>query len=68
MREKIRQIEVDRLRKGYIVETLTSVDFQEIDKLGGKVKKIYEGVIRKKIFTHHFSEFFFQELFDLRRK
>ena len=50
MREKIRQIEVDRLRKGYIVETLTSVDFQEIDKLGGKVNKIYEGVIRKKNF------------------
>ena len=33
------------MRKGYIFDTLTSVDIQEIDKNGGKVAKIYGGVI-----------------------
>ena len=32
------------MRNGYIVETLTSVDFQEIVKIGGKIVEIYEGV------------------------
>ena len=32
------------MRNGYIVETLTSVDFPEIVKIGGKAIEIYEGV------------------------
>ena len=32
------------MRKKYIIDTLTSVDIQEIDKIGGKVKGIYESV------------------------
>ena len=33
------------MRKGYIIDTLTSVDIREIVKTGGKVIEIYEGVI-----------------------
>ena len=33
------------MRNGYIIDTLTSVDIQEIVKIGGKVIGIYEGVI-----------------------
>ena len=33
------------MRNGYVIDTLTSVDIQEIVKVGGKVIEIYEGVI-----------------------
>ena len=33
------------MRNGYFIDTLTSVDIQEIVKIGGKVMEIYEGVI-----------------------
>ena len=45
VKEKVKKIEVNRMRKGYIVDTLTSVDVQEIVKIGGKVIEIYQGVI-----------------------
>ena len=32
------------MKNGYIVEHLTSVDIQEIIKIGGKVREIYKGV------------------------
>ena len=38
------------MRNGYIVDILTSVDIQEIIKTGGKLIKIYEGVIYKENF------------------
>ena len=43
--EKVNKVEVNRMRNGYIIDTLTSVDIQEIVKIGGKVIDIYEGVI-----------------------
>ena len=39
--EKVMKIEVNRIRKGYIIDTLTSVDFCEIVKIGGKVIERY---------------------------
>ena len=33
------------MRNGCIIDTLTSVDFQKILKIGGRVIEIYEGVI-----------------------
>ena len=36
VKEKVKKIEVNRMRKGYIVDALTSVDIQEIVKIGGK--------------------------------
>ena len=48
VKEKIKKIEVNRMRNGYIIDTLTSVDIQEIVKIGGKVIEIYVGVIYRK--------------------
>ena len=45
VKEREKKIEINRMRNGYIVQTLTSVDIQEIVKIGGKVIEIYEGVI-----------------------
>ena len=38
--EKVKEIEVNRMRNGYIVDTLTSVDICEIVKIDGKVIEI----------------------------
>ena len=38
------------MRNGYIIDTLTSIDIQEIAKIGGKVIRIYEGVIFRENF------------------
>ena len=38
------------MRNGYIIDTLTSVDIQEIVKIAGKVIRIFEGVICQKFF------------------
>ena len=45
VKEKEKKIEINRMRNGYITQVLTSVDIQEIVKIGGKVIEIYEGVI-----------------------
>ena len=37
---KVKKIEVNRMRNGYIIDTLTSIDIQEIVKIGGKVIEI----------------------------
>ena len=44
------KIEVHRMRYGYNIGILTSVDIQEIVRIGGKLIEIFEGVIYKKIF------------------
>ena len=36
-KENVKEIEVNRMRNGYIIDTLTSVDIQEIVKIGGNV-------------------------------
>ena len=40
--------EVKRMRNGYIIDTLRSVDFCEIGKTGAKLSEIYEGVFIEK--------------------
>ena len=47
VKERGRKNEINRMRNGYNLETLTSVGIQEISKFGGKVIKIYEGVIHQ---------------------
>ena len=42
IKEKEKKIEINRMRNGYIVDTLTSVDIHEIVKIGGKIIQIYE--------------------------
>ena len=49
-KEKEKKIEINRMRNGYFVQTLTSVDIQEIVKIVGKVIEIYEGVIYRENF------------------
>ena len=50
VREKVKKVEVNRMRNGYIIDALTSVDIQEIVKIGGQVIEIYEGVIYRENF------------------
>ena len=45
IKEKVNKLEVNRMRNGYIFDTLTSVDIQEIVKIGRRVIQINEGVI-----------------------
>ena len=43
VKAKVRNIELKRMTIGYIIDAITSVDMQEIVKVGGKVIQIYEG-------------------------
>ena len=45
VKEKVKNVEVNRMRNGYNIDTLTSVDICEIVKTGARVIEIYEGVI-----------------------
>ena len=40
VKEKVKNVEVNRMRTGYIIDTLTSVDICEIVKIGGGVNEI----------------------------
>ena len=50
VKEKEKKIEINRMRNGYIIDHLTSVDIQEFVKIGGKIIEIYEGVIYRENF------------------
>ena len=68
IKEKEKKIEISRMRNGYIIDTLTSVDIQEIVKIGGRVEEIYEGVIyREKVKVNPFRKVI-DILFKLRQK
>ena len=45
VKEKVKNIESNRKRNSYFIDTLKSVDLHELVKIGGKVLEIYEGVI-----------------------
>ena len=63
--EKVKKIEVNRMRKGYIIDTLLSLDFQEINKIGGKVIEIYEGYIYRENFKVSAFKKVIEKLFAL---
>ena len=67
-KEKVKNIEVNRMRKGYIIDMLTSVGNCENFKLSGKVFEIYEAVVHRKNFKKTRFRKVFDELFDLRQK
>ena len=50
VKEKVKKVEVNRISKGYVIDTLTSLDIQEIVKIGGEVVEIYEGVFYRENF------------------
>ena len=68
IKEKVKKIEVNRMRNGYIIDLLTSVDIQEIVKIGGKVVEIYEGVIYRETFRLSPFRRVLEKLFALRQK
>ena len=68
VKEKVKTIEVNRMRNGYIIDTLTSVDIQEIVKIGGKVIEIYEGNIYRENFKVSPFRRVIEKLLALRQK
>ena len=56
------------MRIGYIIDTLTSVDIQEIVKIGGRVVEIYEGVVYRDNFKVSPFRKVIGEFFALRQK
>ena len=62
-----KRIEVNRMRNGYISDTLTSVNFSELSKMGGKVIEIYEGVIYRENFKISPFGKVMENLFSLRK-
>ena len=68
VKEEVNKIEVNSLRNGYIIYTLTSVDIEEIAKIGGKIIEIYEGVIYRENFEVSPFKDFVNNLFELRAK
>ena len=68
VKEKEKKIEINRMRNGYIKDTLTSVDIQEIVKIGGKVVEIFEGIIYRENFKVSPFRKVIDILFKLRQK
>ena len=68
VKEKEKKIEINRMRNVCIMDHLTSVDIQEIVKIGGKVIQIYEGVIYREIFKVSPFRKVIDKLFALRQK
>ena len=68
VKEKVGKIEVNRMRNGYIINTLTSVDICEIVKIGGRVIEIYERVIYRENFKISPLRKVTEKLFALRQK
>ena len=60
VKERENKVEINRMRNGYIIDTLTSVDKQEIVKIGGKVIEIYEVVL----YGENFKVSPFREVID----
>ena len=66
VKEKVKTIEINRMRNGYLIQVLTSVDIREIVKIGGRVNEIYEGVIYRENFKINPFEKVNTKLFTLR--
>ena len=67
VKEKVKNIEVNKMRNGYIIDTLNSLDIQEIVKIGGRVIEIYEGVIYRENFKINPFRKVMETLFSLRQ-
>ena len=67
IKEKIKNVEVNRMRNGYTVDTLTSVGIQETVKIGGKVVQIYKGVYYRENFKISPFRKVVEKLFALRK-
>ena len=68
MKRKVKNIEDSRIRSGYIIDTLTSVDIQETVKFAGRVIQNYEGVVYGENFRISPFKKVVEKLFALRQK
>ena len=68
LKEKVKNVEVNRMTNGYFIDTLTSVDICEILKIGGKEIEIYEGVSYRENFKISPFRKVIERLFALRHK
>ena len=68
VKEKEKEIEINRMRRGYIIDYLTSVDIQQIVEVGAKVIEVYEGVIYRKNFKVSLFKKDIDKVFELRQK
>ena len=66
--ERVNKNEINSMRNGYIIDTLTSVDTHEIIKIGGQVIEMYEGVIYRENFKVIPFRKVIDKLFALRQK
>ena len=68
VKEKIKKVEVNRMRNRYIIDTLTLIDICENVKIGLKVIEIYEGVIYSENFKISLFTKVIEKLFGSRQK
>ena len=68
VKEKVKKIESKRVRNGYILDTLTSIDICEIAKIGGRVVEINEGDIYRENFKISPFRKVIEKLFVSRQK
>ena len=68
LKEKVKIIEANRLRKGNIIDTLTSTENRENVKTGAKVIEFYEGVIYRENFKKSPFRKVIEKLFVSRQK
>ena len=68
IKEKVEKLEGNRMRNGYIIDTITSIDIQEIVKIGAKRTEIYQGVIYRGNFKISPFRKVLEKLFALRLK
>ena len=61
-------LDVIRFRNGVIYDVLCSVDIQEIVRCGGKIIKIYDGIIYRENFKQSPFRAYVKKLFELRLK
>ena len=66
--DEVKNVEVNRMRNGYIIDTLTSVDICEIVKIGGRAIEIYEGVLYRENFKITPFRKVIEKLFASRQK
>ena len=65
---EVKNVEVNRMRNGYIIDTLTSVDICESVKFGGRVIESYEGVLYRENFKISPFRKVIEKLFAVRQK
>ena len=68
VKEKVENVEINRMRNGYIIDTITSVDICQIIKTGGRVIEIYEGVVYRENFKISPFRKVIEKFFALRQK